>query len=290
MKQMGLRRLGLLRGALFAFGLAGGLMLVIRVEVTAVAGQTVTVNAALSDVAGRALVTRVEVNPRDGLKYVYLPPRTFMMGCSPGDSECSDDESPAHQVTITKGFWMGQTEVTVGAYKRFASATARRMPESPSYNRDWSSGQMPIVNVTWDEAQSYCRWAGGRLPTEAEWEYAARASSAEARYGPLDDIAWYDKNSGAAAHDVAQKRPNSWGLFDMLGNVWEWVDDWFDENYYRSSPATDPGGPSSDSTRVVRGGSWDDSARNARVSYRTGSIPSLPGDFGLRCAREVSKP
>ncbi len=234
---------------------------------------------------------QVEVNPRDGLKYVYLPPGAFMMGCSPGDDECGGDEKPAHQVTITKGFWMGQSEVTVGAYKRFASAAGGSMPESPSFNRDWGNEQMPIGYVTWDEAQSYCRWAGGRLPTEAEWEYAARASSAEALYGLLDEIAWYDVNSGDQTHDVAQKRPNSWGLFDMLGNVWEWVDDRYDENYYRSSPATDPGGPSKGSTRVLRGGSWDGNAWNARVSNRFRYDPSYREvDLGLRCVREVSKP
>ncbi len=231
---------------------------------------------------------QVEVNPRDGLKYVYIPPGTFMMGCSPADSECSDDEKPAHQVTITKGFWMGQTEVTVGAYKRFASATGGSMPAAPSFNRDWGNEQMPMVEVTWDEAQTYCRWAGGRLPTEAEWEYAARASSTEARYGLLDDTAWYGNNSGHGTHDVAQKRPNSWGLFDMLGNVWEWVDDWY-KNYYGSSPATDPGGPSSGSVRVMRGGSWYLDAGYARVSSREGDYPSNRSD-GLRCVREVSKP
>jgi formylglycine-generating enzyme required for sulfatase activity len=177
----------------------------------------------------------VRENPKDGLKYVWIPPGTFVMGCSPGDSECKADEKPPHHVTISKGFWIGQTLVTVGAYKRFAGATGRRMPPPPSFNKGWANENMPIVDVTWNELQAYCGWVGGRLPTEAEWEYAARAGSTEARYGNLDEIAWYKQNSRNQTHDVAQKRPNGLGLYDILGNVWEWVSDWYDEHYTRAA-------------------------------------------------------
>src|SRR6202161_3012897 len=95
-------------------------------------------------------------NPKDGLKYVWIPPGTFMMGCSPGDSECSRDEKPSHQVTITRGFWMGQTVVTVAAYKRFTAATGQQMPSAPSFNSTWGNDRMPIVNVSWNEALAYC--------------------------------------------------------------------------------------------------------------------------------------
>ena len=223
-------------------------------------------------------------NPKDHLNYVWIPPGTFMMGCSPGDKECLEDEKPAHQVRITKGFWIGQTEVTVGAYKRFAAATGRQMPDAPTFNSGWANDNMPIVNVTWDEAHDYCTWAGGRLLTEAEWEYAARGGSTEARYGNLDEIAWYGQNSGGRTHEVAQKRANGFGLYDMLGNVWEWVNDWYDENYYQHSPSQDPPGPESGQYRVLRGGAWVSLPRFARVSLRGWGDPSYRDDLnGFRC-------
>jgi len=230
-------------------------------------------------------------NPKDGLKYVWIPPGTFMMGCSPGDNECADDEKPAHQVTITKGFWIGQVEVTVGAYKRFAEATGRQMPDAPNFNTGWAKENMPIVNVTWDDAHAYCGWLGGRLPTEAEWEYAARGGSTETRYGNVDESAWYAKNSAGRTHDVAQKRANRLGLYDMLGNVLEWVNDWYDQNYYQHSPSQDPAGPTSGRNPVLRGGSWLDPVSDVRLSGRsTISATVRSNNLGFRCAQEVLNP
>ena len=212
----------------------------------------------------------VRVNPNDGLKYVWIPPGTFMMGCSAGDTECRSDEKPPHQVTITKGFWIGQTEVTVGAYKRFAAATGRQMSGGPSFDSHWAgeNDSLPMAYVDWDDAHDYCTWAGGRLLTEAEWEYAARAGSTEARYGSLDEVAWYDYNSGGQTRPVGEKRANEFGLYDILGNVWEWVNDWYDKNYYQSSPSQDPAGPASGEYRVLRGGSFSDNRSGIRVSNR----------------------
>jgi formylglycine-generating enzyme required for sulfatase activity len=192
-------------------------------------------------------------------------------------------------VTITKGFWLGQTPVTAGAYKRFAGATGRQMPAAPSFNNGWANENMSIVYVSWDDAQAYCGWMGGRLPTEAEREYAARGGSTEARYGNLDEIAWHVQNSGYQLHDVAQKRPNGFGLYDILGNVLEWVNDWFEDNYYQNSPSQDPTGPASGQYRVLRGGSYFPGS--VRVSYRTGVDPADTNLYiGFRCGGEVFPP
>jgi serine/threonine-protein kinase len=278
-------------------------------RVTVAAGEVATITATLADaeqpppptpveaprrVAPAPVALTVRENPKDGLKYVWIPPGTFTMGCSPSDSECYDDEKPAHQVTITRGFWIGQTPVTVGAYKGFARATARQMPLlAPNFNNGWTNENMPIVNVTWNDAQAYCGWMGGRLLTEAEWEYAARGGNTKARYGPIDEIAWYGNNSGGQTHDVGQKRPNGFGLHDMLGNVWQWVNDWYNERYYQSSPSQDPPGPTSGQYRVLRGGSWVSNPTGVRVSYRDRFNPAyryVSNVFGFRCGGEVGNP
>jgi formylglycine-generating enzyme required for sulfatase activity len=271
-----------------------------------------TINATLADIeqppppkpaeAPRRAVTApgaptVRENPKDGLKYVWIPPGTFMMGCSPGDSECEESEKPAHQVTITRGFWIGQTQVTVGAYKRFVQASGRSMPAEPdlngrALNPGWGNDAMPIVDVTWHNAQAYCSWLGGRLLTEAEWEYAARAGSTEARYGPIEEIAWYSNNSGGQTHDVAQKRPNGFGLYDMLGDVFEWVNDWYDQNFYQNSPSLDPSGPYSGQWHAFRGSGWVSPPGNVRVSrrYTDGPGSGYSPFNGFRCGGEVGNP
>jgi len=165
------------------------------------------------------------------------------------------------------------------------------MPPTPSFNSGWANENMPIVRVTWDDAQAYCAWMGGRLPTEAEWEYAARGGSTEARYGNLDEIAWYTQNAEHHTHDVAQKRANGFGLYDMLGDVWQWTNDWFDRSYYQNSPSQDPTGPASGQARVTRGGSWGLPAKGLRVSYRVGYYPAEEDSgIGFRCEWQVVNP
>jgi len=231
--------------------------------------------------------------------YAYIPAGTFQMGCVPGDGQCHGDESPRHAVTLSKGFWMKTTEVTVGEYRVFAQATGRGMPPSPGFSQ---SDDHPVVNVSWNDADAYCRWAGGRLPSEAEWEYAARGGREGEIYPWGNGITHENANYGKdeCCGGLAQGRdrwvytspvgsfdPNGFGLYDMAGNVWEWCADWYDESYYASSPSTDPRGPSSGGFRVLRGGSWDRNPWRVRVSYRNGVGPSgRDGSLGFRCLRD----
>jgi formylglycine-generating enzyme required for sulfatase activity len=268
-----------------------------RQSVTVLAGKETSLEARLENLGPTP--RQVQKNAKDGLNYVWIPPGTFVMGCSPGDSECGENEKPAHRVTLTKGFWIGQTPVTIGAYRRFATASGKKIPafthfpQGAAYaNKSWVNDNMPMAYVSWEEAQAYCGWMGGRLPTEAEWEYAARGGDPQGRYGPIDDIAWYKGNSGGHEHEVAQKLPNGFGLYDMLGNVYEYVNDWYDSHYYQNSPPEDPPGSGRGRSSVVRGGAWDEGARYIRVSFRFwyNTTLSFNYGYGFRCAGETFKP
>jgi sulfatase modifying factor 1 len=224
-----------------------------------------------------------------GLSYARILPGKFQMGASKDDADAEADEKPQHEVEITKAFWIARTPVTVGAYRKFAEATHGRMPAKPAFPQ---GDTHPVVNVSWNDAIAYCQWAGagGRLPTEAEWEYAARGGSGKPRYGDLNKIAWYSDNSRGATHPVGELEPNGYGLYDTLGNVWQWCGDWYDVKYYQSGPGPwrNPQGPSTGDQRALRGGSWYDVARGARVSYRNRYLPDYRyGNLGFRCVREV---
>lgn len=203
---------------------------------------------------------QVKVNRKDGQRYVFIPAGSYNMGCSPGDRECYLWEPPSHHVEIRKAFWIGQTEVTQQAYRRVTGKNPSR----------YKGAQRPADQISWYDARAYCQATGMRLPTEAEWEYAGRGGAASARYGSIDPVAWYDGNSNDQTHNVRQKKPNAYGLYDMLGNVWEWVEDAF----------------AGDKTmRVLRGGSFYNLARDVRASSRLWAVPSTAHrDMGFRCA------
>jgi formylglycine-generating enzyme required for sulfatase activity len=243
-----------------------------------------------SQVAPQNLTTlrtgEVHQSRRDGLSYVWIAPGSFQMGCSPGDTDCEADEQ-AHRVTLTNGYWISQTEVTVRAYKRFCAATGGQIPAPHAFNSNWANETVPISNVGWNDAAAYCRWAQARLPTEAEWEMAARSGSAQMRYGALDEVAWHKDNSGGSPHAVGGKRPNGFGLADMLGNVWEWTADRYARDYYSVTAVTNPVGPNAGNFRVLRGGSWLRSASEVRVSDRYPVRPDSPDHgIGFRCAAD----
>jgi formylglycine-generating enzyme required for sulfatase activity len=232
---------------------------------------------------------------------VRVPGGTFAMGCSPGDKECGDGERPPHQARVG-AFWMDATHVTNAAYRKcVAAGGCTAIDEHACYQRrgsDWKQGgslsssfkgdDQPVVCATWNDATAYCRWSGKRLPTEAEWEFAARGGIARARYGDLDAVAWHQGNAGGGTHPVGRKAPNAYGLYDMLGNAWEWCADWWDDaTYYSAKLADNPKGPESGYLRVLRGGSWCDYSWNVRASYRAGATPFYH-DYGggFRCARD----
>jgi formylglycine-generating enzyme required for sulfatase activity len=224
------------------------------------------------------------INSIDGLRYVRVPAGSFEIGCADQDRLCSDDEKPRHSVNIPTAFWMTRTEVSVAAYRKFTAAKKRPMPPPPPSNPDWKDAAQPLVNVTWQEAQDYCGWAGGRLPTEAQWEYASRAGDTKAAPDSLDTRAWYGTNSGGILRPAGLKAPNAWGLYDVQGNAWEWCADWFDPKYFRDSPRDAPEGPARGSGRVIRGGAWNSEARYLRYSERTASDPSKANSIvGFRC-------
>ncbi|HEY3739628.1 MAG TPA: bifunctional serine/threonine-protein kinase/formylglycine-generating enzyme family protein [Bryobacteraceae bacterium] len=213
------------------------------------------------------------INPKDGLTYMPIPSGNFQMGCSPRDTECSPDEAP-HFVEITNRLWMSKTEVTQAAYARVTG-------QHPGL---YKGDDLPVEQVNVDEAQRYCSTIGGRLPTEAEWEYAARGGNPAARYGNLDDIAWYTANAGRKNHPVAEKAPNGYGLYDMLGNVWEWTADHYGKDYFLHSEVRDPQGPGTGAEQVLRGGNWDYRASVVRASYRGRVEPSYRSfGIGFRC-------
>lgn len=264
-----------------------------------------------------SLITRGEqagewVNEKDGSVLVWVEPGEFDMG--------DPDNAPVHRVRLTKGYYMGKYEVTWGQYRSFCEATRREVPPSFIELKDFpgelfkATNDHPVSGVSWDDAEAYCRWAGLRLPTEAEWEFAARGKEgrryAFGREFPRDGIRVANVADWGS---FRPKAPTNWewgfvegyddghftaavvgsfpagsspcGALDMTGNLWEWVQDWYGEGYYAASPKEDPAGPTGGSERVIRGGAWICGMRDLRAAYRGCSAPgSKVVDVGFRVA------
>ena len=212
--------------------------------------------------------------------WVSITPGTFTMGAPAGNKYSPEDEYPSHDVTLTKSFSVMKYEVTVAQFRKFSEATGVAMPIAPFWGfQNWKGESLenyPIVNVTWKEAKAFAEWMGGRLPTEAEWEYIARAASTYKYSGnnTVTKVAWSRSNSkdivtqyenavsgtitksGWKPRAVGTLAKNNWNLYDLSGNAMEWCSDWYGNDYYSKSENTDPQGPSTGTFRVLRGGSW----------------------------------
>lgn len=210
-----------------------------------------------------------------------------------GDASQLEDEQPAHHIQI-KGFELSRTEVTQGQW--FGLMKSRPGPSAYWQRPDWKV--LPVVSVSWNDTQRFMAALNRnqktyryRLPTEAEWEYAARAGSSGNRpfsRERLDDHAWYRGNSGDVPHPVATRQANAWGLYDMLGNAWEWVDDRYQSDYYAHSPAANPPGPARGEQRVRRGGSYHCEPHLVRVNFRAVDTPDTHYSvIGFRVLREA---
>jgi formylglycine-generating enzyme required for sulfatase activity len=221
--------------------------------------------------------------------FVWIPPGSFVMG-SPASEADRDSDEVQHAVMLTRGFWLSDHETTQAEYQSI-------MGSNPSY---FKGTDRPVDSVLWSDAVAYCqkltereRAAGRitaqqeyRLPTESEWEYAARAGTTGARHGELNAIAWFGGNSSNETHGVKGKQANAWGLYDMIGNVREWCGDWYD--FYPTGSVTDPTGPVTSpvwgSNRVIRGGGWNFGARDARAARRLWEMPIRDPSSGFRPA------
>ncbi len=232
-----------------------------------------------------------------------IPGGLFTMG-----SRYKADEQPMHTVYI-KPFYLDKFEVTVDEFRKFCVETGHKMPVQPYWNKD----DHPVVNVSWYDAMAYAKWAGKRLPTEAEWEYAAKGGKSAAQYALITSHAYVKSHGNVADYSLLNKDarrivesgyddgfpftspvgyfpPNIFGIYDMEGNVLEWCSDWYDAHYYAHSEAQNPKGPTKGAYKVIRGGSWNRSGQYLRPTYRTWYPPQCTFEFlGFRCAIDASK-
>jgi formylglycine-generating enzyme required for sulfatase activity len=246
------------------------------------------------------------VKGKDGVPMALIPAGAFLMGSNDG----LPNERPEHTVTV-KAFYIDVFEVTAGRYEKYLESGKQALPNGSGDEDGRATEDRPAVGVTWKDADGYCRWAGKRLPTEAEWEKAARGTDSR-RYPwgqmqPFVDIANYNRGlwvseaitlvpvgSGvegmSVRHGLKEGGKSPYGLYHMAGNAAEWVHDWYDREYYQQSPAADPAGPASGEKRVLRGGSWADLPTALRVTARFSAEPEFEErTIGFRCAMDAGK-
>jgi formylglycine-generating enzyme required for sulfatase activity len=252
---------------------------------------------------------------KDGSVVVYVPAGEFIMGSDENNPDARDEEKPQHEVYLD-AFYIDKYEVTNAQYRKCVETGACNAPSDTTYYDNADYAQHPVVYVSWNDADAYCRWAGKRLPTEAEWEKAALGT---------EELAWPWGNEwdGSKANfcdkDCESEYRNEWvsdgyertapvgsyldgaspyNALDMSGNVWEWVADWYDPDYYSQTPTRNPPGPPNsrfcptpvpDPCKVIRGGSWQNGHLDIRAAYRYASAPTHKGSaVGFRCAKDSS--
>ena len=237
---------------------------------------------------------------KDGAEMVLIPAGDFFMGAI-DESDTHYDEMPGHRVYLD-GFWIDRYEVTNRMYKNFIDETGHR---APYVNAEWAQpynwkdntyplgkADFPVVLVSWEDAAAYAAWAGKRLPSEAEWEKAARGGLVKKKYPWGDQITKHNANYFTSITEKNQMKPvgtfppNSFGIYDSAGNVWEWCADWYDQTYYKKSPEKNPPGPESGTYRVYRGGAWINREKHLRCSERARNAPVHQSHIiGFRCAK-----
>lgn len=242
-----------------------------------------------SSFAQLTLKKKTQVEIPDIPEFIKVEGGTFIMG----SDFVHSSERPKHEVSL-KSYNISKYPVTVKQYRKFCNATGYSMPEAPKWG--WQDNY-PIMKVSYNDAVAYCKWlnqeyeANFRLPTEAEWEYAARGGNKSKNYkysgsDNLETVGWFAFNSNEQTQAVGQKKPNELGIYDMSGNVWEWCSDWFGDDYYSNSPRDDPKGPASGFFCVQRGGSYYSTAQLCNVVYRGLSGPDIDDfDYGFRVVR-----
>jgi formylglycine-generating enzyme required for sulfatase activity len=231
----------------------------------------------------------------EGREMVQIPEGPFTMGSAEGDP----DETPEHQVYL-KSFYIDKKEVTQAEYDRFLGMTKRQKPGFPVFEDDQAKilkPELPAIGVSWSDAEAYCRWAGKRLPTEAEWEKAGRGEG-KRRYAWGDEFVPGQANLDGREDGFQYLAPpgaleagrSPYGVYDLTGNVAEWVADSYDESYYKKAPYRDPPGPEESDLKVIRGGSWRETSHNARLAKRFAAKRwRTDSTIGIRCARDAEE-